>query len=139
MISPSSARLRWRADVIFASHNVDTVRKALGHLERHRARAAEAMTGTLQSLGFAQLMGMADEVSMEVASHLKELIRQRSIVDAGLRLPPITVYKYTTWGTLKECVLYMLRRAEENRDAVERSRFSRKIVALELRRRLIPW
>lgn len=46
------------------------------------------------------------------------------------------MFKYVVWGSTEECVLYLLRRAEENRDAVERSSLTRQALWEELRHRL---
>ena len=137
-----------KLDLILASHNIDTVRKALNHCKSWRAASTSSTSGrrrVVQSLGFGQLMGMADEVSMELAASLRDLgccsgnedVHVHAAVgDEGM---PVRIYKYTTWGTLRECVVYMVRRAEENRDAVGRSRVSRRAVADELRRRVLRW
>ena len=135
-----------KVDLILASHNIDTVRKALAICKSWRAASINRTSGgrrVVQSLGFAQLMGMADEVSMELAASLSDLgcsdeseVGKMGVSDV---VPPVRIYKYTTWGSLRECVLYMVRRAEENRDAVARSRISRGAVAKELRRRVVPW
>jgi hypothetical protein len=45
-------------------------------------------------------------------------------------------YKYLVWGTTGECMKYLLRRAQENRDAVERTLEGRNAMAAELWRRV---
>jgi len=45
-------------------------------------------------------------------------------------------YKYLVWGTTGECMKYLLRRAQENRDAVERTLEGRNAMAAELLRRM---
>jgi len=46
------------------------------------------------------------------------------------------VYKYLVWGSVGECMRYLVRRAEENRDAVQRTVESRKALVRELQRRV---
>ncbi|KAJ3474445.1 hypothetical protein NLG97_g9842 [Lecanicillium saksenae] len=48
----------------------------------------------------------------------------------------LPVYKYMAWGTTGECMKYLLRRAEENRDAVTRTREDRDAMWAELLRRV---
>jgi proline dehydrogenase len=97
-------------DTVVASHNRESVMKALA-LKRRGEGEAE--------LVFAQLMGMADELSL-------------GLVQEGTR-----VLKYAVWGGTGECVKYLLRRAEENKDAVGRSEENYRAVMDELRRRCI--
>jgi chromosome condensin MukBEF ATPase and DNA-binding subunit MukB len=47
------------------------------------------------------------------------------------------VFKYVVWGSTDECMTYLLRRAEENRDAIGRSLLSRRALWEELYRRLM--
>lgn len=111
----------WSAEVMLATHNQASVDSALS-LWRSKTPKEEA-NGGVKSLAFAQLMGMADEVSLG-------LVRERK----GGR--PVGVYKYTIWGSFEECLLYMLRRAEENRDAVARTRGTAWEVVREVGRRV---
>lgn len=50
----------------------------------------------------------------------------------------IQVFKYAVWGTIEECMMYLLRRADENRDAVERGQLTQQALWRELRQRLFP-
>jgi hypothetical protein len=45
------------------------------------------------------------------------------------------VFKCSTWGSMGECLAYLLRRATENRDAVLRTLDERDAVKQECRRR----
>src|SRR5690606_13968028 len=56
---------------------------------------------TLTSVAFAQLQGMADELSMGL---IKAASRDGS-------LPAPKVYKYAAFGTTRECIKYLMRRA----------------------------
>ena len=104
-------------DLVVASHNTGSILKAR-EVRRKVVREREGGKGELGELGYAQLMGMADELSM-------------SLVGGGEG----KVYKYAVWGTTGECVKYLVRRAEENKDAVGRSGDNRRAVWDELKRR----
>lgn len=103
------------AQIVLATHNVESVRRARAICDTGMGKS---------SIAFAQLQGMADEVSCELveAGHAPET-------------PPLPVYKYLVWGTTGECMKYLLRRAQENKDAVQRTRSGRDAMWAELVRR----
>ena len=108
-------------NAVLAGHNHASVRKV------QALRTAQAQNGEKQTdLVYAQLQGMADEVSCE-------------LVQAGLaegdKVDIPKAYKYLVWGTTGECMKYLLRRAQENKDAVQRTREGRNAMAGELVRR----
>lgn len=117
----------WKAEVMLATHNMNSVDKAL-HMYSQQDVSHNAIAGT-QKLVFAQLMGMADEITMKLASRLQAMGEK-----SGLG-----VYKYTVWGSLEDCLLYMLRRAEENQDAAARSRVTAVLMLKEIGTRLRFW
>ncbi|KAK3191672.1 hypothetical protein K4F52_002095 [Lecanicillium sp. MT-2017a] len=138
----------WTAEVMLATHNThsarealrlykDTINHAKGHDKLHRVG--------LQSLVFAQLKGMADELSFELTARIKSLTSATNdkytakVVDIWDHFPKIGVYKYSVWGTFQECLLYLLRRAEENQDAASRSRTTALAMVKELFMRLNPF
>lgn len=137
---------RWAVDVMLATHNATSAREAL-RLYQELIRSGISKWGPeigLQSLTFAQLKGMADELSFELTSKIEEMqtTQQQNhgiVANKDDRYPSIGVYKYSVWGTLQECLLYMLRRAEENKDAVDRTKETAAMTAKELLRRLIPF
>jgi proline dehydrogenase len=103
-------------NMVLASHNAETVSKARRILEAGEARTEVA---------FAQLLGMADEVSCELLHG-----------GLGRAIERPRAYKYVVWGSTGECMKYLLRRAQENRDAVARTRSGRDAMAAETWRRL---
>ncbi|KAK1752763.1 FAD-linked oxidoreductase-like protein [Echria macrotheca] len=110
-------------DMVLASHNRDSVVKARAILEKGEARAQVA---------FAQLQGMADEVSCElVAGRGDKGAGEKEVSASAPR-----AYKYLVWGSTGECMKYLLRRAQENRDAVQRTRSGRNAMRAELVRRV---
>ncbi len=120
-------------NLVLASHNAETVRKA-------RAILASGVSGT--EIAFAQLQGMADEVSCELVYRARnggETASESSArlnEVAGIRNSRPQAYKYLVWGSTGECMKYLLRRAQENRDAVQRTRSGRDAMRTEVWRRM---
>ncbi|KAL8645373.1 MAG: hypothetical protein Q9210_006738 [Variospora velana] len=114
-------------DLVLASHNPDSVRKAM------RIRQEQYRTGESGiRLAYGQLMGMADEVGCElIMSDQRVRGNEKSITEKP------QAYKYVVWGTVQECLKYLVRRAEENRDALARARQDRNALGRELCRRLL--
>ncbi|KAK4176345.1 FAD-linked oxidoreductase-like protein [Triangularia setosa] len=105
--------------VVVATHNRDSVVKAKRILQHE---------GKTSDVAFAQLQGMADEVSCELVACNKQ--------GAAEKLEKAKAYKYLVWGSTGECMKYLLRRAYENRDAVQRTVGSRDAMRAEILRRL---
>lgn len=101
--------------MVLATHNAESVNQA-----RVICDAGRAKTGIV----LAQLQGMADEVGCE-------LIQSNS----GRNSVALPAYKYVVWGNLADCMKYLLRRAYENRDALQRTECGRKAMWAELIRR----
>ncbi|KAK5987030.1 putative proline oxidase-like protein [Cladobotryum mycophilum] len=108
------------AHIVLATHNAESVR---------RARAICDAGGAKSDIAFAQLQGMADEVSCELVEASQSAQMENS------NAPALPVYKYLVWGTTGECMKYLLRRAQENKDAVQRTRNGRDAMWAELVRR----
>ena len=107
--------------LVLATHNADSVR---------RARAICEAGGSKSDIAFAQLLGMADEVSCELLE-----ANQSAGAAAPSEQFKLPVYKYLVWGTTGECMKYLLRRAHENKDAIQRTREGRDAMWVELKRR----
>lgn len=114
-------------DVIIATHNRESVRKA------HAIRVQQALKGEDYGvdLSYAQLQGMADEVSCELLQGFESA--ESSVGAAPLAAP--NVFKLLTWGSVKECMGFLLRRAIENTEAVGRTKDSQLAMISELKRR----
>ncbi|XP_020083925.1 proline dehydrogenase 1, mitochondrial-like [Ananas comosus] len=98
--------------VVLATHNVESGRLAA-------AKAQElGIVKTDQKLQFAQLMGMADGLSL------------------GLRNAGFQVSKYLPFGPVDQVIPYLLRRAEENRGFLSSAALDRQLLRKELKRRL---
>lgn len=112
-------------NVVLAQHNLTSVRK----VQAIRDSQIESGEGQIK-LVHAQLQGMADDVSCELVHAAREAEGEKKKVD----IPQ--AYKYLVWGTTGECMKYLLRRAQENKDAVQRTRDGRDAMAGELVRRI---
>jgi proline dehydrogenase len=112
-------------NVVLAGHNQASVRR-IQALRTSQAQLGEPQT----NLVYAQLQGMADEVSCE----LVQAGQVQESENANVDIPK--AYKYLVWGTTGECMKYLLRRAQENRDAVQRTKAGRDAMAAELWRRV---
>lgn len=108
--------------LVIACHNMPSVKKALA------IRARQSAQGTpLVPCAFAQLQGMADDISCELVKTAKE----GPFADAA---EPRT-FKFTSWGSMTECLQFLLRRAAENQDAASRTADTRRAMGAEIWRR----
>jgi hypothetical protein len=105
-------------NLFLASHNRDSV---LSAWRLHKQRADAGLPTV--PVGFGQLHGMSDEVSFS-------LLQEK---DQNGQAPE--VFKCTTWGSMGECIGYLLRRAVENRDAVLRTKDEFAALRKEVKRR----
>ncbi|THZ59654.1 FAD-linked oxidoreductase [Aureobasidium pullulans] len=134
----------WKADIMLATHNAQSVRKAfdLYTSTQNSPKQNGVPEPQIRGMTFSQLMGMADEVSMDLVSKIdiakkEESIRHLTEADSINVYPRLGVYKYTAWGSLRDCLLYILRRAEENKDAVARTQDTAFAVMRELQSRVL--
>lgn len=109
------------AHLVLATHNAESVQKA---------RAICDAGGAKAGIAFAQLQGMADEISCELVE-----ASQAARTDGSSTAPQLPAYKYLVWGTTGECMKYLLRRAHENKDAVQRTKSGRDAMWAEVVRR----
>ncbi|KAI1652790.1 FAD-linked oxidoreductase [Daldinia decipiens] len=112
-----------RVSIILGSHNLESVRRA-------RAIRDSEQSDRTTELAIAQLQGMADEVSCELVCASR---RCDGYVQEKGDVPK--AYKYIVWGTTGECMKYLLRRANENKDAVARTKSGRDAMWNEIKRR----
>ena len=128
VLKPSEAKIPEVA-LVLASHNQETVRRATA-LRKEQDDKGESKI----DMAYGQLMGMADEVSCELVMAAKA---ERGFAQFEKRncVGP-QAYKYAVWGSVGECLKYLVRRAEENRDAVTRAKGTRTALGAELSRRI---
>lgn len=106
-------------NLFLAGHNKASLMAAHG---LHEQRVAAKLPTV--PVRFGQLHGMSDEVSFS-------LLQRKDISQA-----PPEVYKCSTWGSMSECLAYLLRRAVENSSALSRTEDEYIALKAEVRRRL---
>ncbi|OJD20306.1 hypothetical protein ACJ73_08359 [Blastomyces percursus] len=132
--SPSTSRTPPfpKVNLVLASHNRVSVERAR-KLRNQQLRT----TGSHQiELAYGQLSGMADDISCELVQAAKAA-REQQAEGVMVEVEAPKAYKYLVWGTVSECARYLVRRAQENREAASRTEDTRKAMAKELRRRLV--
>ena len=116
-------------NLVLASHNHISIKKAMNVRQEQTECGKEKI-----EMSYAQLMGMADEVSCDLVLAAKQ---NRGLEQHGKQaLDEPRAYKYFVWGSVSECLKYLVRRAEENTHAVGRAREGTVALRLELIARL---
>jgi hypothetical protein len=111
-----------RLNIVLATHNLVSVQRAKA-IRASQMQSAPA--ASLPRLTYAQLQGMADEISQSLV--------QDPTMKADTQAK---VVKCMTWGTTTECLNFLLRRASENKEAAARTQDTRKAMGSELWRRM---
>ncbi|MCJ1394179.1 proline dehydrogenase [Xylographa bjoerkii] len=116
-------------NLVLASHNLESVKLAMNIRKEQLALGQKRIDMT-----YGQLMGMADHVSCELiqAGKLAHDLQQ----SPHDKQDTPKAHKYLVWGTVGECLKYLLRRAQENRDAVVRTEEGRLALRSEVARRM---
>ena len=117
-----------QVNLILASHNHASVKKAM-NIRQEQANKGEKKI----SMAYAQLMGMADEVSCDLVLAAKQ---NKGLEPSEKGHEEPRAYKYFVWGSVSECSKYLVRRAEENTQAVVRAREGSAALRSELVARL---
>lgn len=117
-------------DLFIASHNKNS---ALSALQWHQKRLSQGLP-TVNKIQYGQLLGMADEVSCGLLQ--KGQLVQTDAEKSNSKTVGPDVYKCLSWGTLEDCMSYLVRRAVENKDAVTRTQSEQIATRRELWRRL---
>lgn len=117
-----------------ASHNQASCQKAAA-VARKLALEGEQVN----VLGYGQLQGMADEVSCGLLEARKQAnspgVSGEQVARQLAAVPK--AYKYVTWGSVQECMQYLVRRATENRGAADRIKETLGLYRAELWRRIM--
>ncbi|KAK2875195.1 hypothetical protein FQN49_001688 [Arthroderma sp. PD_2] len=116
-------------DLLVASHNRCSVKRAQD-IRNQQCHAGQTQIG----LAYGQIYGMADELSCELI-HRGKICHEGEDVDTSMLVKP-KVYKAVVWGSVRECMRYLVRRGQENKDAASRTSDTRRAMAKELKRRL---
>ena len=123
--SDSSNQTFPKVALMIASHNAPSIQKSQAIRSEQARRSEERI-----ECAYAQLQGMADEISCE----LVQASKAASDGDAAFVDKPMP-FKCATWGTLEECMNFLVRRASENQDAAGRTVETNNAMRRELVRR----
>ena len=116
-----------KVSLVLATHNHESVRKALA-IRQEQCRKGEELI----DLSYAQLMGMADDLGTELI-----MAGNDAYAATQAKTELSKTFKYTAWGSVRECLTYLLRRAKENQGSLSRTREGRLALGREIRRRLL--
>jgi proline dehydrogenase len=118
--------------LFLAGHNPTSVNAAIDLMQTLSA------AGKLKTKPeFGQLQGMADELGCSVlqrADEMRATAGEKSGNAAASAVP--LVYKCLTWGSVQECMQYLLRRAVENSGGTARMKDGYAAYLAELRKRV---
>jgi proline dehydrogenase len=123
--------------IFLAGHNTESIRKASTLVQRL------AQAGQLsEEVHYGQLQGMADDIGCEllaIGDQAKHICSKASSKEQFQRtaLGAPYAYKCLTWGSIKDCLHYLVRRAIENQGAAERMNASLEDMKKELRKRVL--
>lgn len=123
--------------LMLACHNAESIQQA-SELYRNLTLSGER----LGSLEFGQLQGMADDVSCELLQLGEKARDCDGLSEQQAQLQRQTaprVFKCLTWGTVQECLHFLMRRAVENQGAADRLKSGLAGLQAELKRRLFGW
>lgn len=107
-----------KISLLVCGHNGESIHRALAV---HKQLSA---TTKQQSLEFGQLYGMADHVTGELVSEIEKsygpVDRLHSPWEEVKASGAPLVFKCINWGSVRECLHFLMRRAAENQGAAER-------------------
>lgn len=117
-------------NLVLASHNRASVERAQA-LRNEQYRTGQPRI----QMAYGQLYGMADDLSCSLVHAARD--GNTATGDDSDAVEKPRVHKYVAWGTVGECMRYLVRRGQENKDAASRTSDTRRAMAKELRRRLL--
>ena len=121
-----------KMQLFLAGHNAISVSKASNLIRDLQDQ------GRLKTLPeFGQLQGMADQLGCELLQHGEDTLARASGTMSARPIAVPRVYKCLTWGSIQECMQYLVRRAVENHGATGAVKDGMPALARELRRRMI--
>lgn len=129
-----------RMQLFLAGHNPESVSRAWNLIQELSEQ------GRLKVVpDFGQLQGMADELGCKILQRCEELEERKRTEDEknsaaakkmnGVVVP--RVYRCLTWGSIQECMQYLLRRLVENKGGADRMRDGMAEYYGELKRRML--
>lgn len=119
-----------RMQLFLAGHNTASVAKACALVRDLQEQ------GRLKTIPeFGQLQGMADQLGCELLQYGEDVARDCEASGRPFVVPK--VYKCLHWGSVRECMQYLVRRAVENRGATGAVKEGMPALARELGRRVV--
>lgn len=116
--------------LFIAGHNSRSVDSAMGLVSNLHDK------GKLRTIPeFGQLQGMADELGCKILDECNDLKQSSGVKQNNIIVP--RVYKCLTWGSVRECLQFLVRRAVENSSGTERMRDGLLAYKKELKRRIL--
>ena len=119
-----------RLNLFLAGHNPESISTAW-----ELASELEQAGNLKATPSFGQLQGMGDHISCALLQRAEVLAKEQK--STGLRASVPKIYKYSVWGTVQECMMYLIRRARENSGGTDRIKDGISAYNNELRRRLL--
>ncbi|KAF2706319.1 FAD-linked oxidoreductase [Pleomassaria siparia CBS 279.74] len=113
-------------ELFLAGHNEESVARASSLV---RELASKGMLRTMPRFG--QLQGMSDPLGCRILEESEEM----KATCSNRNFAPPKVYKVAPWGSVQDCMMYLVRRAVENRGATHRMKDGMAEMTKELRRR----
>lgn len=126
-IVPEQAKVQ----LFLAGHNPQSISQAFDLIQQLSERDQLRVRPD-----FGQLQGMADHVSCKLLNDCDQVLKQRNDGTLPATVTTPHVYKCLTWGSLQECLQYLLRRIIENSSGADRMRDGISLYYAELRRRI---
>lgn len=100
-------------EVMIASHNQNSIELTIAEMKNLKLDPSKS------GIYFGQLLGMSDHVTFSLG-HAKYL-----------------AYKYVPYGIIREVMPYLIRRAQENADALSGAKLELNMISSELKRRIM--
>jgi len=122
--------------LFLAGHNRDSIRLVSNCVHDLVKGGAD-----VNPVGYGQLQGMADGIGCELVQNYEDTVRMDKVStqEASVRLQAAPrAYKCLAWGSVQECLHYLMRRAVENASATDRLKDGLVDIRKELGRRLWP-
>ena len=113
-----------------AGHNTESVNRAMATINELNEQGKPC-----SPVSFAQLHGMADELSCNLLLQRERMQKLDEKGQSSVVVPKI--YKCLSWGSIEDCLGFLMRRAVENASAAERIKEGVSEVKRELRRRIL--
>lgn len=125
--SSGSAKMQ----LFLAGHNPESISRAFNLVRELSQQGKLAVVPD-----FGQLQGMADHIGCKLLEDCDALDLQKQHGQLPSSVATPRVYKCLTWGSIQECLQYLLRRIVENTSGADRMRDGIALYYAEVKRRI---